>query len=549
MRTLHLYFARELLKTFALTAMALTLLVVMGGGVANIFKGEGIGLEEVAKVFAFLTPVAVTLILPIAALFAAAMSYGRAAADNEVIACRAAGINIHRLLLSAGLLGFTVTLITYFSWNFVIPRLSQLIEDTTRKELHTIVISQFQKAKPLAFGKYRIMANRCEVLGSDRLPPETPPNHTYLLLSGVSFLEIEDQEVLRFGTADTTIIDFDREEKIPRVTADLQDVRSFDAFRRQYYELKHQILGPFEIPLPIRRKIKFENLPALLEYRHHPERIPDVEARFAGLQRMVMAVCLSEDLLANIDPGRGGQGRYTLQSETLTLDLACDAFKVDSEDGKVTLGRVRVEETSRVDGHRRLHVADTATFEIRTGIRQQPVLMIDLKGSVASRNVPLVEGDRMVKKDALTLQAGDFLAQPTLRERWDKIDLAALLDESADLPLPPDQNRQLERLRERVDSLRGEVRSEIHFRASYALTNVAVVLLGAILGVIVRGGQVLTAFGISCLPSLFVVLSSIVGRNLASRVETADASILVMWGAAVFIYAATVFIALRWLKR
>src|SRR5262245_23577439 len=43
MRTLHGYFFRELLKTFGMTALALTLLVVMGGGVANIFKTQGVG--------------------------------------------------------------------------------------------------------------------------------------------------------------------------------------------------------------------------------------------------------------------------------------------------------------------------------------------------------------------------------------------------------------------------------------------------------------------------------------------------------------------------
>jgi hypothetical protein len=50
MLTLHLYFARELLKTFLMTSVALTLLIVMGGGVANIFRGEGIGAEEMARV-------------------------------------------------------------------------------------------------------------------------------------------------------------------------------------------------------------------------------------------------------------------------------------------------------------------------------------------------------------------------------------------------------------------------------------------------------------------------------------------------------------------
>ena len=137
MLTLHGYFGRELLKTFAMTAVALTLLLVLGGGVANLFKGEGLGADKLVQVFAFLTPVAITLILPIAALFSAAITYGRASADNEITACRAAGINIHRLLLAAAALGLAVTGVTYWSWNFLIPGLSKRIADVTRRDIPT----------------------------------------------------------------------------------------------------------------------------------------------------------------------------------------------------------------------------------------------------------------------------------------------------------------------------------------------------------------------------------------------------------------------------
>jgi hypothetical protein len=78
---------------------------------------------------------------------------------------------------------------------------------------------------------------------------------------------------------------------------------------------------------------------------------------------------------------------------------------------------------------------------------------------------------------------------------------------------------------------------------------VAIVLFGAVLGIIVRGGQVLTAFGISCLPMLFVVVAGIVGRNLSDRPAYGAMGIAVMWGAAAFMYFATGFVAVKILKR
>jgi hypothetical protein len=65
----------------------------------------------------------------------------------------------------------------------------------------------------------------------------------------------------------------------------------------------------------------------------------------------------------------------------------------------------------------------------------------------------------------------------------------------------------------------------------------------------VRGGQVLTAFGISCVPMLFVIVASIVGRNLADRPDYSLASAGVMWGSTVFLYLAATTVGAKILTR
>ena len=550
MRTLHLYLGRELLKTFFMTSLALTLLVVMGGGVANIFKGEGIGAEEVAKVFAFLTPVAITLILPVAALFSAAICYGRAAADNEITACRAAGINIQRLLLSAALLGSAVTAFTYWSWNYLIPRLCQEIEDTTRRELHNIVVTQFQKARPLVFSKYRLTAGRCEPVPPEQVPEDLRDTHTYLLLKGVTFLEMDGQEVVRFGTAETTVLDFDRHDRAPKIKADLQHLVSFDAARGQSYQLDNQLIGPFEIPIPVKRKIKFENLPALLDYRRHPDTIPDIKDRIAGIKRMVATVILDRDIAERFDPERNAEHKYILESPTVRYEIMADRFKVDPENGKPTLGGVRVDEKFLPAGRHHVYNADTATFELRSTLKpENPVILVQLRGNVGTRTVPHVQGERLVKKESLTLEPVDFAAQPALRTAFESVDVPALVTGTGHVAMPPDQSRQMSKVNERVGQLLAEVTGEIHFRASYAVSVIAMILIGATLGIIVRGGQVLTAFGISCMPTLFVVIACIVGRNLADKPNLANASLLVMWGSTVLLFAAFAFFVTKVLRR
>jgi len=139
--------------------------------------------------------------------------------------------------------------------------------------------------------------------------------------------------------------------------------------------------------------------------------------------------------------------------------------------------------------------------------------------------------------------------QPRLARRYESVDLKSILTSERFVQMPPTQSRQRDRLIERMNKLLGEVTSEIHFRASYSLSAIAVVLLGAMLGIVLRGGQVLTAFGVSCIPSLVVVVCSIVGRNLADRPAYADWSVGVLWSSTILMYLATAVVAVKVLKR
>jgi lipopolysaccharide export LptBFGC system permease protein LptF len=564
MRTLHGYFARELLKTFALTSIALTMLIVMGGGVANIFRGEGIGAEEMVKVFVFLTPVAVTLILPVAALFSATITYGRASADNEITACRAAGINIHRLLLSAGLLGLFVTLFTLLSWNYIIPGLGARIEDLTRKGLSQILLTQFQKARPLAFGKYRIMANHCSKLdpifvasiaasqtaaaaSQPDAPPAINPKHEFLQLSGVSFLEIENQELLRYGTADETIVEFDLSEEKPTatVTVDLQGVRTFDATRRQYFELQHQILGPIPVPMTIKRKIKFENLQNLRRLLHDPNAIPEVDEHIQYLTRDIMTVYLAEEIDASLSASRP----VRFAGRDIQYDISATRWRIDPDSGQPRLEGVSVvEQQGKV---RRIYHADVASMELKSAlIRQKPVIMINLSGNVEIRPENPSENERVVRRAKQELFPVQFFDQPALQARMNRFNLETVLNPDEPMAeLPAHQSKLRTRTIKLLQKYMGDIQGEIHFRFSYSLCAIAIVLAGAVLGIIVRNGQVLTAFGISCIPMAIVVISTIVGRNLADRPQLASLSVAVMWGGTVIMYGLTTLVAVKFLRR
>lgn len=553
MRTLYWYFGREMLKTFLMTSAALSMLIIMGGGLSNIFTEEGIGAGQLAKVFVYLGPVAVTLVLPVAGLFSATITYGRAALDNEVLACRAAGINIQRLLVPPLVLGVLITGVTYFSWNYAIPYLTASIYEVTRQDLPAIVLGQFRKAKPLVFRDYRILAEQCAAIGPKDLPKEVPADfldhHTLLQLSAVSFLELDDQELMRYGTADKTVIDFDQTGRIPRITVDMQGVRSFDAQRRQYHKFKHQVLGPIEIPLPIKRKTKFETLGRLLGFLDAPETIPEIRDLLHGMRREMKAFFLNqyvEDRMRKQPPV------FTLASKKHTIEVSAGGFVTDPVDGRTRLRdvRARLIPTPRFPGPTEVYLADEASVELRSGTSPgKPYILVELLGNVRISREPAAPDDRVVKKPRETLTKVYFKNQKPILAMYEAFDITRLFEPDPGISLYEKQERMRRRLAEKMRSNVAEVRGEIHFRASYSLCAVAIVVLGALLGIIVRGGQVLTAFGISCVPMLIVIVASIVGRNLVDRPGYATASLSVMWGAAVFMYASAWFVAARILKR
>src|SRR5512134_685521 len=144
MVTLHSYILRELLITFGLTLAALTALFTMGGGLFNVVRYEGVSAGDVVGFVPLMVPIVVTLTMPVAALFAATMVYGRLAADNELVACRAAGINIHRLFLAVVLLSVFVAAFTLLSGSFLIPGFAQQIEGFARRNLRDLVAQKLQ---------------------------------------------------------------------------------------------------------------------------------------------------------------------------------------------------------------------------------------------------------------------------------------------------------------------------------------------------------------------------------------------------------------------
>ncbi|MCH9002351.1 MAG: LptF/LptG family permease, partial [Planctomycetes bacterium] len=75
--TLQRYIFREMGRTFLLTAITLTCVLGLGGGVMNMIKLGDVTTGQLFRLMCLVVPIAAALTLPIAALFSAGATYGR----------------------------------------------------------------------------------------------------------------------------------------------------------------------------------------------------------------------------------------------------------------------------------------------------------------------------------------------------------------------------------------------------------------------------------------------------------------------------------------
>ena len=106
---LHRYIFKELLKVFVLSTVALSVIMSLGS-ILRPIQEFGVGPAQVLDLLGYFLPITMTFVLPVAALFATSLVYGRFAADNEFDACKASGISPAMLVYPGLVLAIVVAI-------------------------------------------------------------------------------------------------------------------------------------------------------------------------------------------------------------------------------------------------------------------------------------------------------------------------------------------------------------------------------------------------------------------------------------------------------
>lgn len=101
MKILRKYLFKEIALMFLLSLFIFTFALVAGNLIklADLVINKGVDILLVGKLFLFFIPFLLSYTIPMSALSAALLVFGRLSSDNEITAMRANGVNLYRLTL------------------------------------------------------------------------------------------------------------------------------------------------------------------------------------------------------------------------------------------------------------------------------------------------------------------------------------------------------------------------------------------------------------------------------------------------------------------
>lgn len=153
----------ELFKVFSLSWFSLTGLFLMAGLVAEATQ-QGLSPGQIISIIPFIIPSTLPYTLPTTTLFATCMIYGRLAADNEVLALKAAGVHLGHIITPAIILGGAVSVGTYILYLDIIPYTHHELRSRVLRDVEEFMYSMLRRDGVIRHGKinYTIYVKKVE---------------------------------------------------------------------------------------------------------------------------------------------------------------------------------------------------------------------------------------------------------------------------------------------------------------------------------------------------------------------------------------------------
>lgn len=515
---LHRYIFRELVKVFTLATIALTLIMSLGS-ILRPIQEYGVGPSQVIHLFGYLIPITLTFVLPLSALFAAAMVYGRFAGDNELDACRASGISLLTLIYPGMALAIIVAIVNLILSFYVVPEFFHRAEKALKADAKQILFRNIQRKGFYEEPKreYRIYA--------DEANPETNT------LTGVIVTRVEGGRIRRIITTEKATITFTSRKRFNEVQIAASNLYQIGDEAQGWFYVERL---PFvaEFPSLLGDSIKFKKIDQMKQIRANPLNFYPVEQ----IARETCAQFASELLAQDITEAVSADANsfYELRGEPNSVKINATSAVANMT---VTGGHQEVALSGRVS----ILEFDTGTKQPRgtwrcseallkiEGDEFNPTLKLELL-SPRWQKIDGTEGIAAGRKFIRGLLLPSELAEKVARS--DVLEAISPRAVSAALKNGPSDKLKLFQKKLQIYIQKAVVRiiAEIHTRLVFGISCIPLILIGIGLGIILRGGHLLSAFGASAIPAGLLVICIMMGKNVATNPGAGlTAGILLIW--------------------
>jgi lipopolysaccharide export LptBFGC system permease protein LptF len=521
-RTLFLYIFKDLIRIFILTSGALAGIMSFGGLLRPLTQ-NGLDAGQVGKILTYFMPAMSTYSLPVAALFATTMVYGRLSGDNELTAMRASGISYIRITYPAIVLGLVVSLISLLFLCFIVPVFTLKVEKVIYSNLAKIVANSVERTHEIKGGldKDSVHAEAAY------LQPANPihPHEQCVVLIGATIVGYDRAEgsemYARFRPAKDFLLarkatlyitqEGGTDEVQVRIIPEGGTRFSRRATGGDRGGVEFIEYGPITMPSPIKENPKFMVLSRLHDFFRDPGKAQAVTTvvqklilrdQERAMVRLYAAGLLGPEKATVIRPNDNED--YVIHTGDSVVETPKDKEDEIIITAKASARLPRIERLR--DGQQDLS-AEAAQIILK--VAPDPSTgRVDIEARMASAIVRS-SGDVMARNNyPLHFSAAMPTTVANLRNKTAHNFLA-------DEQLPPKDHLQLKR---ELIKTTNSVIAEMNNRASFAVSCIILVMVGCALGIMFRSGNFLTAFAVSVIPALLSIVLIVTGQHTCENI-------------------------------
>ncbi|MCX5644136.1 MAG: LptF/LptG family permease [Phycisphaerae bacterium] len=525
--TLHRYIFCELLKVFVLATVALTLILSLGG-ILRPVQEYGVGPRQVVHILLYFMPITLTFVLPMAALFASALTYGRFAVDNELDACRASGVSLLTLIYPGFVLALLVAIANLLLSFRVMPYFVHLAEKSMKADARQILFRNIQRKGYYSLppdGRYFIYADYADPMSGT--------------LFGIVVVQYENERIKRIVTSEATKVQFDPHDKFNEVQLNVYNARQIGDAANDYWGRIGSLLLKKEFGSLLGDKIKFKKVDEVKRIRADLMQFDPI-AKIARTAYVQLATeMLAQDMGRRLRASPGDF--YDLKGSPHSVRLSATACALDKRMVISLKPPVIVEEYDTRTGERLRRLrCEKAEIYVEED-PANPRLGLDLHSARDE-----VGGSLLVQYVVADLALPDTIRQslerqPILSAVSSRAQVTSMLGGPPSSILAGQQTN----LNAVIVHTQAAMKSEMNSRLVFGIGGIPMILIGIGLGIVQRGGRLLGAFGASCVPA--AVIS---GKRLVETTGPRGPSgVLVMWAGVAFLVLLTAWIYRRLLRR